>query len=348
MVSVKIGNDFVGDKNPCFISFEPGATYSNFDDAKKMLNSVAISGAHAVKFQTFLPGDSDKIMGKNDIMVEFSDTDGKKQELVINALKRRELSKSDWKNLIELSKSNGLNFITAPYFPETVDFLENNNVDAIKVSKGDVNNVILIDKIAKTQLPIIIDAREKLEDIDKSIKICKENNNEKIIIMHCPSGYPSTDAGIHLNSIQFLIQHYDYPIAFSDHSPNDIMNYAAVGLGAKMLEKTITTDKTISQVEHLMSLELSELKIFVENIKKISTALGNPEILYSSRVEESSRRSLVSKKRIFKNNIISLEDLEFKRPGDAGISCSDGFKIIGKKSLKDIPKGEFLQWNQFE
>ena len=115
-----------------------------------------------------------------------------------------------------------------------------------------------------------------------------------------------------------------------------------------MLEKTITTDKTISQVEHLMSLELSELKIFVENIKKISTALGNPEILYSSRVEESSRRSLVSKKRIFKNNIISLEDLEFKRPGDAGISCSDGFKIIGKKSLKDIPKGEFLQWNQFE
>ena len=172
MVSVKIGNDFVGDKNPCFISFEPGATYSNFDDAKKMLNSVAISGAHAVKFQTFLPGDSDKIMGKNDIMVEFSDTDGKKQELVINALKRRELSKSDWKNLIELSKSNGLNFITAPYFPETVDFLENNNVDAIKVSKGDVNNVILIDKIAKTQLQIIIDAREKLEDIDKAIKIC--------------------------------------------------------------------------------------------------------------------------------------------------------------------------------
>ena len=70
---------------------------------------------------------------------------------------------------IELSKSNGLNFITAPYFPETVDFLENNNVDAIKVSKGDVNNVILIDKIAKTQLPIIIDAREKLEDIDKAI-----------------------------------------------------------------------------------------------------------------------------------------------------------------------------------
>jgi len=348
MASVKIGKNFVGESNPCFISFEPGATYSNFDDAKKMLNSVMESGAHAVKFQTFFPGDSDKIMGKKDIMIEFSDTKGKKQELVINALKRRELSENEWKNLIQLSKSNGLNFITAPYFPETVDFLEKNNVDAIKVSKGDVNNVILIDKIAKTQLPIILDAREKLEDIDKAIEICKENNNNKIIIMHCPSGYPSSDAGIHLNAIPFLSQHYDYPIAFSDHSPNDIMNYAAVSMGAKMLEKTITIDKTISQVEHLMSLELSELKIFIKNIQKISSALGNPEILYSSRVEESSRRSLVSKQKIFKNNIVSLDDLEFKRPGDSGISCSDGFKLLGKKSLKDIPEGEFLQWDQFD
>ena len=82
MVSVKIGNNFVGENNPCFVSFEPGATYSNFNDAKKMLNSVMESGAHAVKFQTFLPGDSDKIMGKKDIVVEFSDTQGKKQEKI--------------------------------------------------------------------------------------------------------------------------------------------------------------------------------------------------------------------------------------------------------------------------
>jgi N,N'-diacetyllegionaminate synthase len=348
MVSVKIGNSFVGENNPCFISFEPGATYSSFEDAKKMLISVANSGADAVKFQTFLPGDADRIMGKKDITVKFSDASGLKEELVIDALRRRELSKDEWKKLIDFSKSNGLNFITAPYFSETVDFLEKNKVDAIKVSKGDVNNAILIDKIAKTQLPIILDAREKLEEIDKAIKICIENNNNKIIIMHCPSGYPSSDAGVHLKAISFLIEHYDFPIAFSDHSPNDIMNYAAVSLGAKMLEKTITTDKTISQVEHLMSLELSELKMFVQNINKISNAMGNPDILYSSRVEESSRRSIVSKRKINKSTSISIDDLEFKRPGDQGISCSDGFKILGKKSIQDIPEGQFLQWDQFE
>ena len=348
MVSVKIGNNYVGDKNPCFISFEPGATYSNFQDAKTMLLAVVDSGANAVKFQTFLPGDSDKMMGNKDILVDFSDSDGKKQELVINALKRRELPQNDWKNLIELSKSNGLNFITAPYFPETVDFLEKHNVDALKVSKGDVNNSLLIDKMAKTKLPIILDAREKLDDIDAAIKICVENNNEKIIIMHCPSGYPSEDSGVHLNALDFLQQRYDFPIAFSDHSPDDIMNYAAIAKGATMLEKTITVDKSISQVEHFMSLELSELKKFVHNVRKLENAMGNSKILFSSRVEDSTRRSLVSKREILKGIVITIDDLEFKRTGDRGISCSNGFELLGKRSNQDIPSGEFLQWNQFE
>ena len=348
MKSVRIGNCNVGQNNPCFISFEPGATFSTFDEAKNMLSSVLESGGDAVKFQTFLPGDSERMMGKKDITIKFSDSTGQKEELVLDALKRRELSKDEWKKLIQFSKSNELNFITAPYFPETVDFLQENDVDAIKVSKGDVNNSLLIDKIAKTGLPIIIDAREKLEDIDKAIEICLENKNEQIIIMHCPSGYPAEDAGVHLNAITFLQQHYDYPIAFSDHSPNDIMNYAAIALGVSMLEKTITTDKTISHVEHLMSLELSELKKFVQNVRKLTTAMGNPKILYSSRVEESARRTLVSKRKIPKGTIISIEDIDFKRPGDQGISCSEGLKILGKKSLRDINEGEFLQWNQLE
>lgn len=348
MKTVKIGNHNVGENYPTFISFEPGATYSSFDEAKQMLLSLIDSGGDAVKFQTFLPGDADRMMGKKDITIQFSDSYGKKEELVLDALKRRELSKEEWKKLIQFTKSNELIFITAPYFPETVDFLVENNVDAFKVSKGDVNNALLIDKIAKTGLPVIIDAREKLEDIDNAIKICIENKNEQIIIMHCPSGYPTEDAGVHLNALSFLQQHYEYPIAFSDHSPGDIMNYAAVTLGATMLEKTITTDKTISQVEHFMSLELSELKEFTQNIRKLEKAMGDSKILYSSRVEESARRSLISKRNIVKGTIITLDDVDFTRPGDQGISCSEGFKILGKKLTHDIPEGKPFRWDQFE
>jgi len=348
MKPIRIGTEFVGGNNPCFISFEPGATYSNFDEAKKMLSAVIESGANAVKFQTFFTGEAERIMGKKDIKVKFSDAEGEKEELVLEALRRRELSKNEWKKLIEFSKSRGLNFITAPYFLETVDFLHENKIDAIKVSKGDVNNTLLIDKIAKTKIPIIIDAREKLEDIKKAIKICLENDNDQIVIMHCPSGYPSTDAGVHLKAISFLQEKFDYPIAFSDHSPGDMMNYAAIALGASMIEKTITTDKTISNIEHYMSLELLELKEFMKNIRKLENAIGDPKILYMSRVEENARRSLVSKSEIKQGETISIEKIDFKRPGNMGISCSEGFKILGKKAIRNIAKDEFFQWDQLE
>lgn len=345
MISVKIGNKVLGDDEPCLISLEPGGTFQNIEQAKEMIRVSALAGADAIKFQTFLPGDAERIMGKKDIAVDFKTSSGKKQELVFDALKRRELSKEEWIELIKYSKSQKLLFITAPYFPETIDFLTETEVDAIKVSKGDINNVLLIDKIAKTKLPIILDGREKFEDVAKDVKICEENNNNQIIIMHCPSGYPAENAEIHLRALQSIQEKYDYPVGFADHSLGGIMNYAAVALGAKMIEKTITTDKSIEAVEHFMSLELNELKTFVNNLRAVEDALGDPNIIMESRVAESARRSFVAKKSLNKGDIITAESLEFRRPGDMGISVSDGFKILNKKVIIDIPKGTVLQWN---
>ena len=193
-----------------------------------------------------------------------------------------------------------------------------------------------------------MDAREKLDDVNRAIKICEDSGNSQIIIMHCPSGYPAENAGVHLRAISHIRENYKYPVGFADHSPGGIMNYAAVALGASMLEKTITIDKTIEHVEHFMSLELDELKNFVKNIRAIEEAMGDPSILLQSRVEESARRSLVSKKEIKKGDTITLDLLDFWRPGDGGISCSEGFNVLNKIALRDIPKDTFLQWNMLE
>lgn len=348
MKQVKIGNKIVGQKNPCFISFEPSATYTDINSAKEMIRASTLAGCDAVKFQTFTPGDSDRILGKKDIKVNFSTATGKKQELVYDALKRRELSHEAWMELVRYTHDSGLLFITAPYFIDTVDFLVELKVDAIKVSKGDINNVLLIEAIAKTQLPVILDAREKFSDLDNAIKICEKNGNNQIIIMHCPSGYPAENAGVHLNAIKFLSEKYGYPIGFADHSPGGIMNYAAVALGTNMLEKTITTDKNSEHVEHFMSLELDELKSFVKNVRAVEEAMGDSNILMTSRVEETARRSLIVKKDIKKGESIERTSIDFQRPGDAGISCSEGFKVLDKISRKDIPKGTFLQWDMLE
>jgi len=348
MEDVIIGNKKIGKNSPCFISLEPGATYDNFDVAKKMIEACSESKADAVKFQTFLKGDADRIMGKKDILVNFGTSSGQKQELVYDALKRRELSKNEWIELANYAKELDLLFITAPYFVETVDFLKEMGVDAIKVSKGDINNVLLIEKMAKTKLPIILDAREKIDDVNNAINVCEKNDNKKIVIMHCPSGYPSENAGVHLNAIKYLSENYEYPIGFADHSPGDVMNYAAVSLGANMLEKTITSNKNIEHVEHFMSLELDELKKFVNNVRSIEEALGNSKILFKSRVEENARRSIIAKQKISKGSKIQREDLDFKRPGNIGISCADGLNIINKSCKQDISEGTFLQWEMIE
>lgn len=347
-MKVKIGNKQVGDDEPCFISLEPGATYTSFEDAKEMIKFVSESGADAIKFQTFTPGDADRIMGKKDITVNFKTSSGKTTELVYDALKRRELTIEEWKELVNYAKKLNLLFISAPYFPETVELLHKLQIDAIKVSKGDINNVILIDLIAKTNMPVILDAREKLEDVQKAVSICEKNGNKKIIVMHCPSGYPAESSGVNLNAIPFLTQNFDYPIAYADHSPGDAMNYAAVGMGAKMLEKTITKNKNIEQVEHFMSLELNELKTFVENIRELEKAMGDPKILNTSRVEDTARRSIVAKKPIKKGEKITLDIIDFRRHGSVGISCSEGFEVLNKSALTDIPQGEILEWEMLE
>lgn len=333
---------------PCYISFEPGGTFSSLNEAKKMLKATADSGADAVKFQTFLPGDAERMMGNKSIKVNFKTSSGQKSELVFDALKRRELSKDDWKDLVEYAKSLNIGFISAGYFPETIQFLTEIETDAIKVSKGDINNSLLIDAISKTNLPVILDAREKFEDVEKAIKICEENNNHKIIIMHCPSGYPAENSGVHLNALKSIIEKHPCPVGFSDHSPGDLMNYAAVSLGTDMIEKTITLDKTIEQVEHFMSLELNDLQKLVKNIRSIEEAMGDSKILNTSRVEETSRRSLVAKSTIQKGDLLSTTNIDYKRPGNSGISCSEGLNLLGKRAKQNIPKDTFLQYDMIE
>lgn len=348
MRQVRIGDKVIGDGNPCFISLEPSAAYTDFTTAENLLRGIAGAGADAVKFQTFLPGDAERMMGDKTIKVEFGTAAGQKDELVYEALKRRELSKDEWKKLTDKAHQVGLLFITAPYFFETIDFLVESGVDAVKVSKGDVNNVLLIEAIAKTKFPVIIDGREKFEDVKKAIEICEKAGNNQIVVMHCPGGYPAPDHTVHLRAIPAIKEMTGYPVGFSDHSFGDIMNYAAVALGVNMLEKTVTLDKTTEHVEHYMSLEPQELKEFISNIRVLERAMGNADVLQSSRVNDDARRSFVAVKDIKVGETIELSAVDFKRPGNAGVSVAEGYEVLGKKVKEDIKAGTFLQWSMLE
>jgi len=120
----------------------------------------------------------------------------------------------------------------------------------------------LIDYASRKGVTILLDGRAKYDELERELEICERNGNQNIIIMHCPSGYPIRNDGVNLTVIPTLKKVYNYPIGFSDHSREKLMNYAALVMGANVLEKTLTLDKNTEEIEHFMSLEPQEAKEF--------------------------------------------------------------------------------------
>jgi len=346
MKVVKIGDKWVGDKHPCFISVEPGATHTGLKSAKRLAKAAKESGVDAVKFQTL---DTDELMSiySQSQTIEYKTKEGWKKESLYNALKRRELTFDEWRELKEYCDKIGILFISAPSGPKTVDLLADINSAAIKILKSDVNNRYLIRLAAKKHLPIILDAREKFQDVEAAIQICEDEGNDQVIIMHCPSGYPTEHAGIHLNVIPYIKGIFGRPVAYSDHSLGDYMNYAALGMGVNFIEKTISLNKNTDAVEHFMSLEPEEIKIFVERIRSVEQAFGNPRVIFSSRVKIEHRRSIVTKRDIMKGEKFTLENIKFQRPGNF-LSVERYEELLNKKAIRDIPKDNFVRENDFE
>ncbi len=341
MVKVKLGKRLVGEGEPTYIIFECGATFEGIENAKKLIKAAADSGADAVKFQVL---DPDRMIGDRSLTINYTSASGPKVGNLYDILKKRVLKKEEWRELKDYADSLGITFCSTATFPEEIDFLVEIGSAAIKINAGDVNHYYLIDYASKKGLPIMLDGRAKYDELEKGVEICEKNKNRNILIMHCPSGYPARNDGVNLTVLSALNKIYNYPIGFSDHSREKLMNYPAIVMGASILEKTLTLDKNNEGIEHLMSLEPNEAKAFVAEIRAIEEAIGSPRIMFSQKVNETARRSIAAKVSIKKGDKISIDMIEFRRPGNAGISCAEYESVCSKKANHDIKKDEFIKW----
>jgi N,N'-diacetyllegionaminate synthase len=345
MRAVKVGQKWVGDGHPCYISLEAGATHDGLETARKLVKAAADGGADCVKFQTIIV---DEIMSPeaHSLQIDFTTPTGKKQESIYEALKRRQLTFDEWKTIRNYCRELNIAFISTPSGPQSVDWLVELKADALKVAKSDINNFFLIEYMAKTGLPVILDARERFQDVDRAMRICEKHNNPNVIIMHCPSGYPAEFSGIHLSVIPFIKQNFQVPVAYSDHSVGEIMCHAAIGLGVNFLEKTITLDRSTEAVEHFMSLEPQEIASFVKNIREIEQAMGDTRIVFNSRVKSDVRRSIFTSCDVKAGEKFSLNNMKFLRPG-TGVSVEVYEELIGKVATRDLKANTMLSPTDF-
>jgi len=348
-MTVKIGEREVGNDQPCFITYEAGPTHDGVESARRLIKLAADAGADAVKFQIF---DADRLVADKKLMFSYdvlTDRQSGKtetiQEPLYDILQRRCLTLDEWQDLKAYADSLNLAFFSTVAFEEDVVLLEKLGCDSIKIASADVNHFPLIRLAAKTGMCIQLDTGSAtLGEIEAAIDVIRSEGNENIIIHQCPSGYPARLPSINLNIIGTLKRMFQYPVAYSDHTPGWEMDVAALALGANLLEKTITEDRTTRSVEHIFSLEPGEMRAFIQIVRDVETAMGsNRRILTKEEYEKRliGRRSAYLKSPVKAGQQLSEVDVDFRRPG-YGIGPDLFERLRNARLGKDMPAGHLL------
>lgn len=345
---ISFGNREVGDGLPVYIVFEAGPTHTGLASAKELAEHAKAAGADAIKFQIT---DHNRLIQDRELMFSYKVlTNEGQMESVSEPLyaiwERRYLPAEEWKALKAYCDEIDLHFFATIFSPEDVDLVVEMGCDSIKIASQDTNYRDLIEYAARKGLPVQLDTgNSSLGEVERAVDWIVEQGNDQILINHCPSGYPAHTESIHLRMIGTYKEIFPYPVAFSDHTPGWKMDVAAVAAGANIVEKTITLDRTQRSPEHLMSLEPAEMSEFVEIIREVEVALGEPrrELNTEQRENrEATRRSAYLVRDVKSGEPLRRDDFEFRRPG-YGIKPDEYPRFLRLAYRNDLPAGHMLE-----
>lgn len=312
---------------------EAGVNHNgSIDLAKQLINAAADAGVDLVKFQTFKTENLVSQSAKKAIYQKKNlNTDDDSQFFM---LKKLELSFVQHLELIEHCKQQGIGFFSTAFDLDSIDFLGNLHLGLWKIPSGEITNYPYLKRIASYKEPIIISTgMSTLGEIRDAIQVLLEFGVERsqITMLHCNTEYPTPMSDVNLKAMQTLHAEFDVNIGYSDHTQGIEVPIAAVALGATVIEKHFTLDRTLLGPDHKASLEPGELKSMVCAIRNIEQALGHPDkIVSSSEVKNKPivRKSIVASRTIHKGELLTEENLTVKRPG-TGLSPMKWEEVIG-------------------
>lgn len=325
---------------------EAGVNHNgDMEMAKQLIDVAADAGVDYVKFQTFK---SEKLVSKNAEKASYQkENTGDSSESQLKMLQKLELSETDHLELIAYCKSKNIKFLSTAFDVESIDFLNKLNIDLFKIPSGELTNYPYLEKIGSLGKPIIISTgMATLDEIGQAMAVLLRNGalRHQITILHCNTEYPTPMEDVNLNAMETIAETYSVAIGYSDHTLGIEVPIAAVALGATVIEKHFTLDKTLPGPDHKASLEPSELKAMVKAIRNIEDALGDeekeptPSELKNIKV---ARKSIVASASIKKGDILTKENITTKRPG-TGISAMEWPNIIGTIAKKDYLEDDLI------
>lgn len=352
---VKLGSRDVGDGEPVFVVFEAGPTHDSIDSAKALVTHAARAGAHAIKFQIVDPdrlvADRKQPFSYEVLIDRETGATETVEEPLYDILMRRVLTKNQWREVKAHSDREGLAFFATVTFEDEIQLLQELGCHSVKIASGDVNHFPLIRLAARTGMCLQLDTgNSNLGEIEAAVDVIRSEGNENIIIHQCPSGYPAHLDSINLRIIQTLRQMFSYPVAFSDHTPGATMDIAAIAMGANLVEKTITLDRTTRSVEHVMSLEPAEMAHFIRTIAELERALGTPRrILHDTERKRrlAIRRSVFLRTAVKAGTLLRDAEVLFRRPG-YGFAPDQYEAWPEARFRRDLPAGHMVSTADLE
>ena len=345
MNPLPIGKRLLGDGQPCFLAFEVGPTLTGFDSAMELLAVTQQAGADALKVQIL---NADKLVGDPALEVGWTEANGTVWHgPLCDILRRRALTDEQWATLAHATHAAGLAFIATVDFRETLALAVKIGADAIKVCSGDVNNAEWIAEVARAGLPLMLDTgHATLGEVERAVDACLAAGNDRVVIHVNPSGYPGRLESINLRLLPTLWRVFpELVIGFSDHNVGRDMDAMAVALGAAMIEKTLTLDRTQAGPEHMFSLEPHEAAGFVQAMRELEVALGRPRrvLTDAERVaRRAARRSPFTTRALAAGERVGDDDIEWRRPA-GGIEPPDWPLLKGRRVVRDLSAGQMLR-----
>ena len=351
-----------------FLIAEAGVNHNgSIELAKKLIDAAVMAGADAVKFQSFV---ASSIVTAGASKAEYQITNTGSQESQLEMLKKLELSHSQQRELHQYCQRSGIQFLSTPFDTASLNFLTSDlGLETIKVGSGELTNAPFLFEVARLAKNIILSTgMSTIDEVADALGVIafvmtdsknpsvssfesalassegKKAVASKVTLLHCTTDYPTVPSDVNLRAMLTLREKFDCQVGFSDHSVGIHLAVAAVAMGATVIEKHLTIDRDLPGPDHKASLEPSEFKNLVDQVRDLENAFGDG-IKRPTEVElknkKIARRSLVALKAIKTGDVFTSENVSIKRPG-TGRSPFEYWSLLGTKATSDIAENEVI------
>ncbi len=347
--AIHIAGRKVGPGQPCFIIAEAGVNHNGrIELARQLVDAAVEAGADAVKFQTFK---AERLVTEEAPKAAYQQKTTGAEESQLEMLQRLELSAEAHRELLGHCRERGALFMSSPFDEQSADFLDGLGVAVFKIPSGELTNLPFLEHVAHKGKPMIVSTgMADLEEVKAAVQAIEAAGNRQAVVLHCLSNYPADPAEANLRAMQAMENALDLPVGYSDHTPGVEVALAAVALGACVIEKHFTLDRSLPGPDHRASLEPGELAVMVQGIRVVEAALGHgrkepaPSEVNTAAV---ARKSLVAAQDIPAGTALTSDMIAVKRPG-TGLPPSMRDALLGRRTRVAIRLGTLLSLEMVE